>query len=174
MCLPFQGVCAGGMWTGGETSPRSQLLILLCPMCHVTWYTSLLLSGPQFPHLPWGLAPPSHSSSSTGFLSLPLSWLQLSQVSRLSPVPARNNGPGWASHSWAPNSVPKGLPWTIFRPWRWNQKRIFHSQHNGCPGPLSSSDQGIRLPKNTFPAPTFWASASCSSPPCIDMASWGC
>lgn len=58
----------------------------------------------------------------------------------------------------APDSVPKGLPWTIFSCWRWSQKRVFHSQHNGCPGPLSSSDQEICLPKNIFPAPTPWVS----------------
>ncbi|CAI9153292.1 unnamed protein product [Rangifer tarandus platyrhynchus] len=68
--------------------------------------------------------------------------------------------------------TPRGSHVTIFRPL--SQKRIFHSQHNGCPTPLSSSDQGICLPKNISHASTLWASLPCSSPFKLDITSWGC
>lgn len=93
--MPCHVVCASGL----SSSP-------LCTRC----LRESLLSGPQFPHLPCGLALPSCSSSSTGFLSLPPSWLLFSQVSSLSPVPARNNGQGWASQSWPQTQSPRAHP----------------------------------------------------------------
>lgn len=68
-------------------SPRSQTLILLCPVVPCDLVNSFSV-GPQFLHLQWGLAQSSDSSSNRGFLGLPLSWIQLSQVFSLSPIPA--------------------------------------------------------------------------------------
>lgn len=138
-------------------SPRSQTLILLCPdtSCDLlnpfslgfgfciygrTWLSPAILplAGASWACL---CLSSSLARSSVSALSHPETMSQAGQVTHL----PQTQSPG------AP-------PWTIFSPWRWSQKRIFHSQHNGCTGPLSSSDQGICLPQNISSAPTFWAS----------------
>lgn len=154
-------------------SPRSQTLILLCPD------TPCDLLNPF--SLGFGVCIFSRAWLSPAILPLAgVSWpcLCLSSSFARSSVPALSHPetmgqPGQVTHLPQTQS-PGAPPWTIFSAWRWSQKRIFHSRHNGCPGPLSSSDRGILPASKYLPCPYLLGLPACSSPPHRDIASWGC
>lgn len=140
-------------------SPRSQTLILLCPdtPCDLLNPFSLGFSFCIFSrawHRP-AILPLAGASWACLCLSSSLARYSVSALSH----PETMGQAGQVTHLPQTQS-PGAPPWTIFSPWRWSQKRIFHSRHNGCIAPLSSGDQGICLPQNISPALP-------SGPPCL-------
>lgn len=172
--MSASGGAEGGAWPGDWSAgcgcgplPRG-----LCWRCGERWgleaqKPSSTSSDPRRPVDPfsppglsflvlWALARPSHSSvaqaSSVGLASV----LAPAQPG----VPSQSRP---SQEQWSDGASPPGLSRDYFRPLEMGQKRIFHSQHKGCPAPLSSRDQGIRLPQNISPAATLWASPHLST-----------